>query len=72
VTVHILRRGDLTPQQVLAAQLNDPDFGEVETVIVLFKTKDGVLGLNWSTCKSSDKALLAAMLMDVAVKETRD
>jgi hypothetical protein len=36
VTVHILRRGDLTPQQVLAAQLNDPDFGEVETVIVQF------------------------------------
>ncbi len=39
--VTVLQRGELTPQQILAGTLHDPDFKDIANVIVICQHKDG-------------------------------
>ncbi len=39
--VAVLQRGELSPQQVLAGVLHDPDFKDIANVIVIAQVKNG-------------------------------
>lgn len=69
MTIHVLNRGSLTPQQVLAGALND-EIDRVETVIVCRFLKDGRCVWSWSDTPTSKLSWSASQLQQLAMKET--
>lgn len=69
MTVHVLDRGSLTPQQILAGALND-NIDEVEAVIVCRLLKDGRCLWDWSDTSTSKLSWAASQLQHLAMETT--
>lgn len=71
MTVHVLNRGSLTPQQILAGALND-EIDDVEAVVLCRLLKDGRCVWGWSDIPASKVSWAASQLQHLAMRETFD
>jgi hypothetical protein len=53
-TVAVLAVGDLSPKQILAGTLHDPDFAEIEAAVVITLLRDGTAHVSASTMRMND------------------
>lgn len=69
MTISVFPKGELTPQQILAACLND-EIENIEKVFVCRITKDGNLIWSWSHALNSELAWVGSALVDLSMRRT--
>lgn len=71
MSIELFPKGNLTPRQLLAMALNDPGVDQIESIAIVYLTKDGIYATSWSHTPWSQIATMGSLLHTEAIEKIR-